>query len=308
MGIALPNKSAFFVGRHETGVGYFLSIPSNEEFRLTRYFDPEVGEEVLVEGVFPSGQLYLDWGVNPRGATVYRYYLRDGDEYIQDSEWAAEPKPLLSWNPIDVGSFYAASDPRDALIVFLSARLAQLVRNGTIKVKNPNHGVYFPVKRNYMFELAETPVISARYSAGAGVAGDISGILTEEMLDVSLDVAAGTDQELDQVTRALRGLRGEVERFLTDLGCLNARYTNFSEFLIPNVEPQLYGANMTISCTAYTFLQREEETWTLLPSHYAKGIPDALGGGAVITTRENATLEALVQEADERIQLTIQTL
>lgn len=291
-------RDRFHVAEHPSGVGVWLVFPANEAFRLTRLGSSEDGETEVMAGTFATRRTFLDWGLRVGRRTVYRYYrvAEDGSETLE-SEWEATADPHRTWSPLDEPDLYAASRPREAIIVFLSARLAQLARAGIVRVGNENHKIAFPVKANHSFETPELPVIAVDYSSGAGKVADVGAGLTEHYLQVKLDVAASSEAERTSVTDALRELIGELAAFLAALGMEGTEYGNFSHYFI-ELEPQFYGAMMSIGTTAYGFQRNREDSWELLPVEEPFALRDEDGGGALIGAVRANGWTVLVSEDD----------
>ncbi len=281
------NSSTFAVTQSNSGVGYWFFIPQDEDFKLTAVKSEGAGEASILEGNYPNPRTLYDWDVSLRGATTYRYYLKGADgKYALDSEWAIEPQGIYDWNPLNWSGFSAAQDPRDALKVFLSARLSYRASRGELPIRNPNNSVVFPVKRSFAFEPGELPVAALSYSSGTGNAADIGTGMNVQELQVKVDVAASTPEELDATMRVLREMRHEMEVFFQPMSVINVAYGNFHDYLI-SVEPQMYGASITFAVTAYTYQLESDanSSWTLLPFEKIYGVPSAYDGGAVYAAK-----------------------
>lgn len=256
----------FSVSHGPSGVGFYLVIPKDELFYLTRETSSDEGEVGVLSGCFPSEQIYLDWNVNPRGPTIYRYYRKESGVDELAGEVSIECQPNLEWNPLDDPGLTFATNPKDAIVIFFAARLSQMVREGLLAVKNPNHAVKFPVGKAFDFQAPELPVVSVGFSHGAGSPGDVGHSATSEGLQIQVELAAASIAERDSLSRAVRGLYGELEMFMDAIGFLNTVYDNFREYFVADLNPQLFGATITFGTEALTFTRpREERTWQLLP-------------------------------------------
>lgn len=304
----LPNKSRFNVQYAPSGAGQMYAIPAHERFRLARYIDAEIGEIVLLEGKRSVDDLLFDFGAPGRRPDTIRYYLWEEGDWVLDSEWEVNPSALYGWSSVDP-FWQMAADPRDAILSFFRIRLAQMVRDGYIPIsaKGTNHDTLFPVSRSYGFQPAELPAVSAQYTDGAGGAGDIGNTMQMHGLKITLEASAREPEEIDGIARALRGLQPELAAFLYHLDCHEVHFENFGEQLYgignsETVEPGLYGCNMTIALTQYTFSNiRDNTTWTLLPLPKATAYPNRLGNPVIVTAPDFEAIDLQRLERDAGI-------
>lgn len=264
-----------YVENHPSGAGFWLQIDAGEEFKLTREISHEWGESEVMNGQLEKQQVYFDYGFSTREPTVYRYYNKINNEWVLQQEITAKGNPIMWWNPANEPSNHAAQDPRDALVAFYGVRLAQLTRQGVVRVENPNHKSVFPVHIAYGFDPAVLPSVALRYGNGAGYMADIGRYTMEEVLAVEVSVFAHTQEELDSLTRAMRGMMGELSVYMVAMDCHNIQYGGFQQGIMGEtskegtLQSQIYTATMTISCTAYTAMGIDDRrTWRLLPSYY----------------------------------------
>lgn len=253
--------------------GAFIHIPPKVTFRMTRDIEDGEGESNIFENAYVDEVRYFfDAETNVRGPTHYKLYtMVDGVEtHDPDDSITIYPDQTVSWNPINDPNLYKATNPKDALILFLSARLAQITAiPGTelnLKVKKPNHRHRYPVSRGHAFTDADFPNLSVEYASGAGGAAGIGWLATEHGLQLQVELIAGSLDERDAVSNALRELIPEIDIFLENLGCYCSKYGNFRQYPLEKDANFLYCAALTVATTAYTLVNRikDDMSWTLL--------------------------------------------
>jgi hypothetical protein len=264
--------------------GAFIHLPPNVTFRMTRDIEDGEGEtDIFANTLVDDVRYFFDAETNVRGATHYKLYTTTNGVESHDPEDSItiHPDQTVSWNPINDPNLYRASKPKDALILFLSARLAQLTAiPGTdlnLTVKKENHRIRYPVSRGHAFTDADFPNLSVEYASGAGGPAGIGWLATEHGLQMQVEVISGSIPERDAVTDAVRELIPEIDIFLENLGCYFSKYGNFRQYPIEKDANFLYAAALTIATTAYTLVNRvkDDMSWTLLQPLSVKPIdPD----------------------------------
>lgn len=267
-------SESFFIESHITGVGAFLNIPSNVEYKITRQL-PREKEYLVSQGNLMWQKRYLDTDVAIVGETVYRFYIQSGIDaenkpiYALNQTEIHVSKPNLFWSPMMDGSAFTASEPRDALILFLSIRLAQLVQQGHIKLPQDKkaHGLRFPVRGTFEFVESDMPVVAIDYGGGQGSAGDLGWAVSEDNLKLNIYIAADRLEDRNAVGKNIIALMREIDWFLSDYGCLNIEYGEYQHYLEARLNIPVYMAQMSIGFTRFLFqFQEQQDEWQILGS------------------------------------------
>lgn len=276
------------IAPHPSGVGVFLCPPEGY-FRVFRTPGPEVvvyevdeNGDVLLDAeeqpkvlevqhppILDGNQRYghrryLDWDVPMDTPLTYRIESsRDGATWTVYAQGTLTLEPQLAYSAIDDDVLTDVINPRDAVIVFLSTRLAQLARQGTLYVRSEAHRRRFNVTAADAFGETEAPIIGVRLGGGTGDQGDLGWNFTEERLKLELTCFSFDRRERDSLTRALRGLFSELARFLEDLGASSISYGELDEST-QVADPYGYLTTLAVGLTLYTYVHPAAPTWQLV--------------------------------------------
>jgi len=263
---------------HPSGVGVYLVPPVGCFYRIWR--DPSPTELILDEDDKPIGERdtfvlagytcetrqYLEWDVPLNQDLTYRLEVSETEDGPYEELYRSTlcPEPVTVYSALQDGELMDAQNPRDALVVYYATRLAQLVRRGQLKVRNPDYKYRYNVLSKYEFNNPELPLLALDYSGGMGEEADLGGFLTEETLMIALTGVASSKEERDGLAGAVRGLIADVSLFLGDLNCINTSYHGYSNGIVES-EPYLWSFELTLQTTAYSWNGRREAPWEIVP-------------------------------------------
>ena len=270
----IQGDSPYGVWQHPSGVGCFVVVPAGAPFRVLRSdirkgVDGEAG--LLLRGHCERPRRFLDLDVPLNEDVTYTFETLNNQtgEYEVLDTFSGHLEPQLTYSAVEDADSYDVVSPRDALIIFYSTRLAQLVREGRLYVKGAaqgqsNHHRRYPVSAGYEFRPQDLPVISADHAGSAGALGDLGGNYTEEDIQIEFMAAAASIEERDSLAGAIRGLLKETDAFMEDAGVMLPAFTHFEGGVEPT-SPPLYTLRWSICGTVYTWHGERELPWEMLP-------------------------------------------
>lgn len=260
---------------HPSGVGCFLVPPVGAQIRIKRSdvrndgVDGEAG--VIFKGYLHTPRRFLDLDVPLNKAVTYTFEVmnRTTGEYEVFDTVEGHLEPQLSYSAIEDADTYDVANPRDALMIFYSTRLAQLVREGALYVRGAaenksNHVHRYPVTAAYEGRSNELPTISVDHAGSNGHLGDLGGTYTEEDVQIEMVAAAATIEERDSLASAIRGLLKDTDSFMEDVGMMLPMMAHF-EMGVEPVNPPLYTLRWSIMGTVTTWHGNRDLPWEILP-------------------------------------------
>lgn len=288
--MAIDDHGDFFT-EHPSGVGYYISPPVGMHYRIWRTpgpqevtypldargnaalddedqpLPPTVRDLPLLYGYSDVGRRFLDWdapvdqdvtywvetGPTPEGPwkTIHRIKLRCA--------------PEMTYSVLSDSGIQDVMNIRDALVVFLSVRLAQEARAGRVYTRQLGHRKRFNVVTEYEFAEADLPAVSVGYSYGTGAGADLGVTMMEEIVKIHFEVLCADKRERDSLTSAFRGLLPQIELFLGDLGCIDTTYGELQE-VEQGSDPMYYRLSLSISTVLLTQVgYRPAHVWELAP-------------------------------------------
>lgn len=242
---------------HASGCGVLIAPPLFVPYRVYR------DGVLILEGISGNPERFLDWDAPSYKEIVYRLETMGESDYAPSGEYRVTLRPELTYSAVDDGETYDVVNPRDALVVFFSTRLAQLARAGKLHVKNPNHKAKYQVTTAYQFEDSKMPVLVIDYADGESSQGDIGYEYSEGPCKMDFMLAANTKEERDAVWSAVTGLWKDIEWFLDDLGVMSPMLTN-KQNSVQEVEPLLYTLSFSITGQLITWHGERSQPWQIL--------------------------------------------
>jgi|GEM_PF-6638808 len=278
---------------HESGMGVLITPPTHTYFRVWRtpgpteeifetdadgelVLDPDTDAPILIEerdvpvlsGYVTSTRRLMDWDTPVDVPLRYRIEISDTEAgpYAPVLDDTLTLEPNVTYSALEDGGLLGVASPRDALVVYLSWRLASLARQGVIPVRRKSHKRKFPVVTSYSFNEADLPVVAVHYAYGRGHALDLGSTMSVHHPKIGFTVAAADKPERDALTRVFEGLIVELESFLVDLGCDEVEYGEMAES-VQQSDPYLHLLELALGMTRYVFHgHRAASGWTLIPT------------------------------------------
>lgn len=259
---------------HPSGVGIFVCPPCGPLVRVLRS-DVRKGVDdepkVILQGSFDRPRRFLDLDPPLDREVTYTFETFDAltGEWSVAGTFAGKLEPALSYSAVEDADAVDTVSPRDALILFYSTRLAQLVRSGVLYVRGAregesNHLNRYPVSPGYTFQNPDLPLITAEHAGSDGKLGDIGGTYTEEDAQIEFMAVSATMEERDSLASAIRGLLKDTDWFLEDAGMMLPQFGHFETGVEP-VEPPLYTLRWSVFGRVTTWHSERDLPWELLP-------------------------------------------
>ena len=274
---------------HPSGVGVILTPPVGVRFRLWRdpaplekEFDPESGQLVgshevpVLRGLCSKPGQYFDWDAPLDTPLTYWLEVRVAPALDYQEVWrdTITLKPQVRYSALEDGGLQDSLSIRDALVVYYSTRLAQLVREGSLYARNPGHAYRFPVVTSFDQTEPNLPQMSAGSEQVEVASGSLGWEMSEQTLSVQFVAASSDERERDSLGQALWGLMRELDWYLSDLGCLETQMTDYVSGINQTIVPILYQLAFKISLSLFVYGSQDDPGWQLVPNQRWIAIDD----------------------------------